>query len=150
MFKYIEKLRRTLVCEFVTVWVLAAAIVVAGETGLIPNGLVEPHSNIEFILNTTIVLITIGGIPLALRLFSLNITRGLRRMDYDEALRSYHVWSAVRLGILLFASLLGITTYYLTMSVSAAMCGLIALVVTLYCWPSGEKISAYLESVNNE
>ena len=150
MSKYIEKLRKVLTCELVAVWLLAVVAVVLGECGVIPNGVVMPHSEDEFVLNSTVVLLTVGGIPLALRLFSLNTTRSLRRMNNDEALRSYHVWSVVRLGILCVDAVLGIVAYYLAVSVSAAMCALIALVVTLYCWPSSVKISEYLEAVNNE
>ena len=81
-------------------WAILVALVVLGEVGIIPNGVVLPHSSEEFELNVLAIALTIIGVPLALRLFTLNTTKGLRRMNNDEALRSYHVWSIVRMGIL--------------------------------------------------
>ena len=132
------------------VWLMLVVAVVLGELDVIPNGVVPPHSTEEFKLNTAVIVLTIIGVPVAIRLFTLNTTKGLRRMNNEEALKSYHVWSAVRLGILALAAASGIVVYYLAMSISGVFCALVALCATVYCWPSKEKISSYLEGVNNE
>lgn len=150
MVKYIQKLLNALRVEIVIVWVMAVMAVVLGELDVIPNGLVLPHSSEEFELNTVAIVLTVVGIPVAIKLFTLNTTKGLRRMNYDEALKSYHVWSIVRLGILLIALVFSIGVYYIATSVSGAFCALIALLATVYCWPSGAKITSYLEGVNND
>ena len=150
MVKYIQKLLNALRVEIVIVWVMAVMAVVLGELDVIPNGLVLPHSSEEFELNTVAIVLTVVGIPVAIKLFTLNTTKGLRRMNYDEALKSYHVWSIVRLGILLIAWVFSIGVYYIATSVSGAFCALIALLATVYCWPSGAKITSYLEGVNND
>lgn len=150
MEKYIDKLFRILRIKIVAVWLMVAIAVVLGEMNIIPNGVIAPHSGGEFKLNTVVILLTVIGIPLALRLFTLNTTKGLRRMNNEEALKSYHVWSDVRLGILCLTALLGIVAYYLAVSISCVFCALVAMSATLYCWPSKSKIANYLESVNNE
>jgi len=150
MVKYIQKLLRILKIEIAVVWLIVVAAVVLGELDVIPNGWVAPKSSEEFKLNIAVIVLTIVGIPLAIRLFTLNTTRGLRRMNNDEALVSYHIWSVVRLGILCITAVSGVVVYYLATSVSAVFCALIALAVTVYCWPSEAKISSYLEDVNNE
>ena len=71
-------------------------------------------------------------------------------MDNEEALQSYHVWSAVRMAIFCLTAVFDVVVYYIATSISGALCALIALFATLYCWPSREKIASYLESVNNE
>lgn len=150
MVKYIERLLKALKVELLIVWLIVAAAVALGELGVIPNGMVTPNSEMEFKWNTIVILLTIVGIPVALRLFVLNTTKGLRRMNNEEALNAYHVWSAVRMGILCVTAVLGVVAYYVTMTASGFFCALVALLTTLYCWPSCEKVKAYLEGVNNE
>ena len=150
MVKYIQRLLRILRIEMAVVWLIVVAAVVLGELDVIPNGWVVPQSPEELRLNIAVIVLTIVGIPLAIRLFTLNTTKGLRRMNNDEALASYHIWSVVRLGILCVAAVSGVVVYYLATSVSAVFCALIALAVTIYCWPSETKIASYLEEVNNE
>lgn len=150
MEKYVEKLLRLLKIEVVAVWVIAAVAVVLGELDVIPNGWVQPTTNEEFVLNAIAIVLTIIGIPLAVKLFTLNTTRGLRRMNNDEALTAYHVWSGLRMLILCLVVVFCIVVYYLAASVSAAFCALITLAATLYCWPSKSKIDAFLETVNND
>ena len=148
--KYIHKLYGTLLAELLLVWMMAVVVVVLGEMGIIPNGMVEPHSNEEFLFNTSAIMLTIIGIPVAIKLFALNTTRGLRRMNHDEALGAYHVWSAVRMAILCVLVVFSLVVYYITMNVSGFFCCCVSLCATLYCWPSKEKIDSYLATVNND
>ena len=150
MIKYIQKLLKALKIEMVVLWLTIVAAVVLGQLDVIPNGVVLPHSPEEFKLNTIAIVLTIVGIPVAIRLFTLNTTKGLRRMNNEEALRSYHIWSVVRVVILCVAAVFSVAVYYVATSVSGAFCALVAFCVTFYCWPSEEKISSYLEGVNKE
>ena len=100
MDKYINRLLKTLKIEFLASWLIAIVAAVMGQVDIIPNGIVQPHSNAEFKLNTMVIILTVVGVPTSLKLFSLNTTKGLRRMNNDEALRSYHVWSTVRMAVL--------------------------------------------------
>ncbi len=136
--------------EVVAVLLILAAVVALGELGVIPNGIVMPHSSGEFKLNTIAIVATVVCVPGAIRLFTLNTTKGLRRMDNEEALQSYHVWSAVRMGILCLTAVCDVAVYYMATSISGALCALITLLAMLYCWPSEEKIASYLECVNKE
>ena len=135
---------RALRIEMAVVWLIVVAAVVLGELDVIPNGLVLPHSPEEFKLNLADIVLTIVGIPLAIRLFTL------RRMNNDEALCSYHIWSVVRLGILCVSAVFSVAIYYVATSVSGVFCALVAMCATIYCWPSESKISSYLEDVNKE
>ena len=125
--------------------VLSAIIIVSGELDIIPNGIVQPHSNAEFKLNTMVIILTVVGVPTSLKLFSLNTTKGLRRMNNDEALRSYHVWSTVRMAVLTADAILGFVAYYLSLNVTGLLCALVAMATTFYCWPVEHKISDYVD-----
>lgn len=145
MDKYINRLLKTLKIEFLASWLIAIVAAVMGQVDIIPNGIVQPHSNAEFKLNTMVIILTVVGVPTSLKLFSLNTTKGLRRMNNDEALRSYHVWSTVRMAVLTADTILGFVAYYLSLNVTGLLCALVAMATTFYCWPVEHKISDYVD-----
>lgn len=151
MEKNIQKLLRMLQLEIILVALVAIAVIVLGQTDVINNGIVMPKSQEEFVLNTVSIGLALIGIPLALKLFQLNTTRGLRRMNLDEALLSYHNWSLLRMGILGLAAVFGFVVYYLTTTTTGVLCALASLAILFFfCWPSRKKIDEYLEQVKRE
>ena len=96
------------------------------------------------------VLLVIVCVPLSLKLFSLNTQRCLRRMNKDEALASYHLWSLVRLGLLLICMEIGVLTYYLLLDNKGLFCAGIALIASFFCIPSTAKVRAFLASKEDE
>lgn len=150
MIKYIDKLIKVLKAEAFMAWSATAVAIGLGEMNVIANGAIKPNSAAEFKVNTFVIILTVVGVPLALKLFALNTTKGLRRMNNDEALGTYHAWSAVRMGILCIDAVLGIVAYYLTLNVTGALCAVVAIASTLYCWPSRKKVSDYLDGLNND
>lgn len=149
MDKNIKELLKWLKIELLATWIIVVLFFVAGETGLIPNGVYAIDEHIAFVLGIACVILTLAGVPLALKLFTLNTTRGLRRYNFDEALASYHLWSCIRMAMLLICVCFNIVAYYLVLDVKDLLCALIPLVVTLYCWPTKDKINNHLESCNN-
>lgn len=148
----IKKLLRFLIVEFCSLWLIAIILFVLGETNVIPNGLLvtENYSNTEYCMNVVNVLLVIVCVPLALKLFALNTRFGLRRMNQDEALNSYHTWSLLRLAILLLCIAYGIVAYFLLMDSTGLLCACIAMVASFFCLPSEDKIMNYLEMRDEE
>jgi len=151
MNKIVRKLLRYLMAEFCAVWLLAIITYVLGEAGIIPNGIMADADNpaAGVYINTAVILLTLVCVPLSLKLFSLNTSRGLRRMNKDEALASYHLWSLVRLGMLWLCAEAGLVAYYLLMDTTGLLCACISMVMTLLCIPSMEKVNEFL-SANEE
>jgi len=147
MEKYILKLLKMMKFECVVVWALCVIVLALGEFDVIPNNITEPRSQEEYYLNLSVVIGTLLAMPLALKLFTLNTTKGLRRLNYDDALKTYHIWSVVRLSIIALVALLGFTVYYLASSISSFCCGMIAVAATIYCWPTFGKIESYMQEV---
>ena len=143
---------RWLIIEFAATWVLAILTFVAGELNWIPNGLyhADGGSQTEYYLNLISVVLVIVCIFLAIQLFSLNTRRSLKRMNHDEALKSYHVWSIVRLALLLVAAIYGIVVYFLLMNSTGILCACMAMVTTLACVPSEDKLTKYLEALDSK
>ena len=147
----INKLIRNLYLELGATWAIVVLTCVLGELNVIPNGVWEPKGHqFEFYVEVVNVLLVIVCVPLSLKLFSLNTQRCLRRMNKDEALASYHLWSLIRLGLLLVCMETGVLTYYLLMDNKGLFCAGIAPIVSFFCVPSTAKIKAFLASKEDE
>lgn len=152
MQRFIKQVLRWLIIEFAAAWILVILTFIAGELNLIPNGAFHAvgGSQTEYYLNLISVVLVIVCIYLAMQLFSLNTRRSLKRMNHDEALRTYHVWSIVRLALLLVAAIYGITIYFLLMESTGILCACMAMVATLACVPSEDKLNKYIEALDNK
>lgn len=149
MEKYIQQLLKKLKLELLLAMVLNIVAVVLGETDVIPNGVIVKENDL-FMTNTIVIVCTILVVPLALHMFTLCTRYSLRRLNKDEALQAYHIWSMVRLVVLCLSSLFSVAVYYMAQSTSAVFCALIIYCVAIYCWPTAEKINTYMEEVDIE
>lgn len=151
MDKQIRSLMRWLIIEFCVVWIVAILTFILGEINIIPNGaLANDNHKTEFYMNMINIALIIVCVPLSLKLFSLNTERSLRRMNKDEALGSYHLWSGIRLSMLSLCIEFGLTSYFLLMNSTGALCACIALVTTFFCFPSRSKTNSFLSSKEEE
>ena len=147
----INKLIRNLYLELGATWAIVVLTCILGELNVIPNGVWVPKGHqFEFYVEVVNVLLVIVCVPLSLKLFSLNTQRCLRRMDKDEALASYHLWSLVRLGLLLICMEIGVLTYYLLLDNKGLFCAGIALIASFFCIPSTAKVRTFLASKEDE
>lgn len=147
----INKLIRNLYLELGATWAIVVLTCILGELNVIPNGVWVPKGHqFEFYVEVVNVLLVIVCVPLSLKLFSLNTQRCLRRMNKDEALASYHLWSLVRLGLLLICMEIGVLTYYLLLDNKGLFCAGIALIASFFCIPSTAKVRAFLASKEDE
>lgn len=146
----INRLLRRLQAEYVLVWLLPALLVVLYETGVLTEGTFAGDARMDYIFQTVGILLTIGLIPLSLRLFSLSLVRYVRQLSLPLALRSYRRWSEVRAGLLLVAALVNLSFYYLTLNTAAVWCALMALIASLFCVPTRKKLMDELDLVKEE
>ena len=148
----IRQLTRWLTLEYAITWILAILTFVAGELGWIPNGIYYTGngSQTEYYINLTSIVLVIVCIVLALQLFSLNTHKSLKRMNHDDALNAYHLWSIIRLGMLLIAAIYGIVAYFLLLNNTGILCACMAMVTTLACIPSENKLQKYLEVLDSK
>ncbi len=145
MAEVIKQLLKRLKIEFVAVWCLVLLLVVCYETGIFSEGLFVGDARMDYILTTIGILLTIVMIPLSLRLFNLNLVKRISKLSTFEALKSYRRWSEVRLALLLVAALLNMSIYYLTLNTTGLFCSLMALLATLFCIPTKERLLKELD-----
>ena len=145
MAEVIKQLLKRLKIEFVAVWCLVLLLVVCYEVGLFTEGIFVGDVRMDYILTTIGILLTIVMIPLSLRLFNLNLVKRISKLSTFEALISYRRWSEVRLALLLVAALLNMSIYYLTLNTTGLFCSLMALLATLFCIPTKERLLKELD-----
>lgn len=148
MEKQIKSLLKRLKTEVLSVWILQILLFVAGETDILPNGLYAGDAKTQYALNCAGIILMLVVVPLALRLFNLNTTRGIKWMDLDEAMTEYHKWSMIRIVLLIISNFVNTAFYYFTLNTANLLCAIIGLVALLMCWPTYGKIKDYLELTN--
>jgi hypothetical protein len=95
------------------------------------------------------ILLTIGLIPFALRMFNMNLVKRIKDLPLQQALKSYQIWSLLRLALLFVPAILALSFYYLTMNTTNLFCACMALIATLFCVPSENRIKNELDLPEN-
>lgn len=145
----IKRLLRILQVEFAMLWMLVVLLVVLYEYDVLPQGVFADDAQACYVMQTTGILLTVGMIPLSLRMFSLSLTRYVRRLSLPDALISYRRWSEVRLGMLLAPALFDMTVYYTTLDTTGLLCAGMVLLVSLFCVPGRTRLLKELDLEQN-
>ena len=147
-----EQIKRILIIQksaFLGVWTAPLLLVVLYETGLYQEGLLAGNAQMEYILQSVSILLTIGLIPFALRMFNLNLVKRIKELPLQQALKSYQAWSLLRLALLFVPAIMALSFYYLTMNTTNLFCACMALIATLFCVPSENRIKNELDLPEN-
>ena len=147
-----EQIKRILIIQksaFIGVWTAPLLLVVLYETGLYQEGLLAGNAQMEYILQSVSILLTIGLIPFALRMFNLNLVKRIKELPLQQALKSYQTWSLMRLALLFAPAIMALSFYYLTMNTTNLFCACMALIATLFCVPSENRIKNELDLPEN-
>ena len=116
---------------------------------MLEEGIYAGDAQMEYIFQSVCILLTICLIPLALRLFNLNLVKRIKELPLQEALKSYRIWGDVRLSLLFAPVMLGLTFYYLTLNTTGLFCACMALIASLFCVPSENRIINELDLPEN-
>lgn len=130
---------------FIVFWALPFLLVVAGEVGGDWVGLWADDARLIYYVETLVILLTAACVPVSLKLFAWVMTKKIDTVTIEKALQLYVRWSLVRLLILFVPVIAGLLAYYLLMSHSAALCGLIGLTASLFCMPGEKRIRKELQ-----
>ena len=147
-----EQIKRIQIIQksaFLGVWTAPLLLVVLYETGLYQEGMIAGNAQMEYILQSVSILLTIGLIPFALRMFNLNLVKRIKDLPLQQALKSYQIWSILRLALLFVPAILALSFYYLTMNTTNLFCACMALIATLFCVPSESRIKNELDLPEN-
>ena len=143
-----EKVKKLLLAQkgkFIAYWTIPVWFVVLYETGVCNKGIHVGNIQLEYILQSVGILLTIGLIPFALRIFNLNLVKRIKEYPLERALASYKLWSDVRLFLLAVPAILNFSFYYLTLNTTGLFCGAMAMLASLFCVPSESRIKNELD-----
>lgn len=148
-----EEINNTLrrVKSFYTLfWLLPIAMVVVGETSDTWTGIYADDANATYLGEITVIILTITGVPAALKLFSWVMTKHIDRTPIEEALRLYVIWSGVRIALLALPVLSGLAVYYTALSTQSLLCACIGLIASLFCIPGLKRLKQELHIEHEE
>lgn len=143
-----EQIKRLLVIQrsfFIGVWTSPILLVFLYENEIFQKGMYQGNAQMEYILQSISILLTVCLIPFALRLFNLNLVKRIKELPLQQALKSYQIWCDVRLCLLFVPAILGVSFYYLTLNTTNLFCACMALIATLFCIPSESRIKNELD-----
>lgn len=127
--------QKTLLTIFLSFVVVCAVLVVVFETGLLPEGvLFTPDRAQETVVLIVMELLTLGAIPLALRLFHFHRIASLLTTP-DRLLR----WGVLRLLMLCVPMAANTLLYYLYMNVAFGYMGIILLLSLGFVVPTKSR-----------
>ena len=145
MKEQIKKLLITLKGEYIIFWTILVWFVLFYESGIFEKGIHAGNVQLEYILQSVGILLTIGLIPFALRIFNLNLVKRIKEYPLERALASYKLWSDVRLFLLAVPAILNFSFYYVTLNTTGLFCGAMAMLASLFCVPSESRIKNELD-----
>ena len=140
MKEQINQLLRVLKEAYIGLWALPVTLCVLYETEAFTEGLYAGDARMEYILQSVCILLTICLIPFSLRLFTLNLVKRIKEQPLMEALKSYRRWSEVRICLLAVPAIMGVSFYYLTLNNTGLFCAAMALIASLFCVPSENRL----------
>lgn len=145
MNEQIKRILRQQIGGFIALWVTPVFFAFLYQMEILPRGLYQNDAQMDYILQSIGILLTIGLIPFALRIFNLNLVKRIHELPLLQALKSYRIWADVRLSLLFVPALLNIQFYYLTLNTTGLFCTCMALIASLFCIPSGNRIKNELQ-----
>ncbi|WP_373759737.1 hypothetical protein [Bacteroides heparinolyticus] len=140
MEKEIKKTTAHVKVAFACFWMISILLVISGEMGSSWVGLYVGNISATYMAETITILLTASCVPISLKLFSWVLTRKIDIATLPKALRLYALWSDIRLVLLSLPVLTGFFTYYMMLSTTGVLCGMIGLTASLFCLPGEERL----------
>lgn len=137
-----DKVKKRLQAEFVVPIVICLIIVVMGETGLFPTGILSKNVQMEFVLLASMEILTICLIPLSLRLFKF------KRVHEDLVERrevALQKWGIIRLEMLSAPMVVNTLLYYLSMNAAFGYLAIILFLCMFFVVPTRDRCEAEIE-----
>lgn len=141
-----KDLNTTIARQVRTLWAdyavfLAATLSLAGcyELSFAAEGTLTGHTGTEYVLETIGVLLTMGLVPLALKLFPLILPR-YEGEPVRFKLRLHRRASRLRLLLLAVPTWLNLWLYYATLNNIGGLCALIGVTASFFCLPGRERL----------
>lgn len=123
---------------YLSLCIALGILILLFEENALPASFIPSSPEADYVLNLISLIVTLGGVFVALRLFKKEKEDRARHEGNEEALRlSYLKWNGRRIGIIFSAAFTNLIIYYGGSFNESAMYSLIiTLLGALFCWPS--------------
>lgn len=123
------------------------AIVLLGETGVLPNGVIEAKSMAEVVANTLAVLMMLASVPYAIKAFSDSVREKNTEADLLGLCFKRRMSGQV---VLAASSIVCLVIYYITLNSTGAMCSLLSVAIMLWGFPTEDKLNKVMRKKEDE
>lgn len=122
--------------EFLVPIIISLLLVVLYENDILVCGVLSGYNNAEFLSVSMMEILTIGAIPLTLRMFKFK--KIVSSLTSDEAMSSHNllVWGSIRMILLCVPLMINTLLYYLYMNTTFGYMGIILLICLPFVYPS--------------
>ena len=123
---------------YLSLCITLGILVLLFEEHAIPTAFIPTTPSVEYVLNLLSLIVTLGGVFFALRLFKKEKHDVKQHEGDEEALRlSYLKWNGRRIGIIFSAAFTNLIIYSgASFNESAMYSFIITLIGALFCWPA--------------
>ena len=113
---------------------LSAIIIITGELGVIPNGILANDKQFEFVIMSIMEILSIAAIPISLRLFKFRAIAN--KLGTTGALHYFKRWGIFRLCLLTVPMTINLLCYYLFMGAGFGYLAIILFLSLFFVYPS--------------
>lgn len=132
-----KKTNKILQTVFYVSLAVSLIMVVLFESDTILPGILAAYGRDEFIVATTMELITICAIPVVLRIFKFGFVKRRVQADGEKAMRS---WSLMRMLVLCVLMVVNTLLYYVFMNVAFGYMAIITFLCVFFIFPSTDRL----------
>ena len=130
---------------YYSVYIAAIAAATSGYYILKSGTHIDPLSDLGTVLNTILIVLIIGSLPITLALFNKQLKKWVILEDKEMRLEKYRKAGVIRIAIIGIALILGVLFFYIMNSQSMIFCAGIAAIALFFCKPSAHKIELELK-----
>ena len=140
-----KKVLKNIQLAYYAVYVAAIAAAVSGYALMNANLRIDAQSEAGIALNSVLIVLIIGSVPLSLWLFNRNTKKWAKLADVHEKLAKYQKGSIIRLLVLGVGLVLGVVFYYVLGLQSMIFSAGISAIGVFFCKPAEVNVVAELE-----
>lgn len=140
-----KKVLRNIQILYYIVYGAAIAAAASGYALMNANVHIDPQSELGITLNTLLIILIIGSVPLSLWLFNLKTKKWAQLTDVNEKFQKYQKGALIRLSVMGLGLVLGVIFFYILGIQSMIFCAGISAIGVFFCKPAEVKIVAELQ-----
>ena len=140
-----NKTLRSIQIVYYTIYIAAIAAAASGHALMNSDLRIDPQSQTGIAINSILIVLIIGSVPLSLWLFNLKTKKWAQISDVNEKLQKYQMGAILRLAVMGIGLILGVVFFYVLGIQSMIFCAGISAIGLFFCKPAKVKIISELQ-----